>query len=540
MYLGKKNEIKFAIIKGDKDLVRLIFTRADDNKYDIKIVFRGNPYQINTYRLFAFSPVNISVSDTANKEMSYHHGANGYPILIHIKDLTKTGSEKYQTLPIERLVPPNSESVCPIPLMKLEIPEAVINSAPKYKHKNDHNTIDLKTSNVLEIFMAQEDFGDKLSLDKNQLLIMPLILLSMEYFSSNTVISDYSKSTHFMPHDLPEVRMRYIGKIQGMSLMINNYSVPEFEEHFTDIHVTFIENELAEEILLCTKFSPPVNPNMGFMIGGSSINDLKPNCILLKCMTIVKNSIVDECLRRKSFSEEESQKLTLRAESARSKLYSELSEFNNKLEKDKDTLLTTAEHFLSAYEKMQKELKSIKTSEAVDNIMYLNNVEQIILTSNILNSELIHILFARYLGITQFELLRIKIQSKKIKKNKKLQINHDQNGILILPKCTLTTRNAIFSHVWLKIDDILSIDLLHGDLNWFLKNKKDFPRIRIMRTKPYYKDDNWDGMRKLLNDNSFICSQIQSKKFYPQDVEYKFQNNTNYIDTIYEMLNLYL
>lgn len=52
-----KNKISIPIVKEGKDLCRMIFQRAEEGKFDLKLEFRNNPYQVYSYRLFALSPI---------------------------------------------------------------------------------------------------------------------------------------------------------------------------------------------------------------------------------------------------------------------------------------------------------------------------------------------------------------------------------------------------------------------------------------------------------------------------------------------------
>lgn len=105
---NKQSKISVPITRYGKDICRVIFQRNDDGKYDIKFEFMGNSYQVNSYRLFSYEPIIWNVENPQNVNMSYHRGSDDRNVIIHLKDELKQGKEKYHTLPITRIQPPNT------------------------------------------------------------------------------------------------------------------------------------------------------------------------------------------------------------------------------------------------------------------------------------------------------------------------------------------------------------------------------------------------------------------------------------------------
>ena len=306
-----KNKISVPVVKQGKDICRIIFQNAEDGKYDIKFEFRGNPYEVYTYRLFSLSPIIWNVDNPQHINMSYHRGANNYPVVIHLKDETKEGREMYRTLPITRIQAPNTNRLFPLPLLKMEIPQKVVDHASAYKEKSYHYRLDLEDVNVIEIYMASEEFDiEKYFHNAYCHLMMTQLFLSFEYFATGSVISDYSKSSYFIPQGKPAERFQGLGGIPGMQLFVVMYNVPLFDQYWENLHITFIENELAEEMLLCTKVVyPEPNPFSqeydSIFLGGPTLEQLRPPAGPLRQFPVMNNTVVLRVLNSKELSEEE-------------------------------------------------------------------------------------------------------------------------------------------------------------------------------------------------------------------------------------------
>ena len=188
---NKQNKISVPITRYGKDICRVIFQRNADGKYDIKFEFMGNSYQVNSYRLFSYEPIIWNVENPQNVNMSYHRGSDDRNVIIHLKDESKQGKEKYHTLPITRIQPPNTNQLFPIPIFKMEIPKHVADLAGEYKAKSYHHRLEVNDANVIEVFMASDafDIENYYGNDMGKIMFSQLSL-SFEYFSSCSVISD--------------------------------------------------------------------------------------------------------------------------------------------------------------------------------------------------------------------------------------------------------------------------------------------------------------------------------------------------------------
>ena len=542
-----KNEISVPIVKQGKDICRVIFRQAEDGKYDIKFEFRGNPYEVYTYRLFSLSPIIWNVDAPQHVNMSYHHGANDYPVLIHLKDETKAGREMYRTLPITRIQAPNTNQLFPIPLFKMEIPQKVVDCAPIYREKSYHHKLDLDDVNVIEIFMASEEFDINKYVDNAYgRLMMIQWVLSFEYFATGSVISDYSKSSHFIPHGEPAERFRGMCDISGMQLFVVMYKVPLFDQHWNNLHITFIENELSEEMLLCTKIAYP-EPNpfsqeySSIFLGGPSLEQLRPPAGPLRRIPVMSDTAVLSVLDSKDLSAEEKQKLEHAAGNARAKLYGEMKHFEEVLNQQKQEYAKKASDFLDGLKQLKKITKDRVYATQKGGIIYMNSMERFIMSDTSVTAEGLHILFARFCGLEQTSLIRVIIKSGKMEKgkNKKKPIvnRYDEKGIPILEQRIVTADNTEFSHPWLILDDMLSIDLFRSNLNMFLDpNRQMQPDFLLFRSKPYFKDDDWDGYRKILENQGYVCEGPQFKHLDQDKLKAIYQQDDAALEDVYNAL----
>lgn len=542
-----KNNISVPVVKQGKDICRIIFQKAEDGKYDIKFEFRGNPYEVHTYRLFSLSPIVWNVNDPQHINMSYHHGANDRKIVIHLKDETKEGKEMYRTLPATRIQAPNTNQLFPIPLFKMEIPQEVVDCASVYKEKTYHHKLNLDEVNVIELFLASEDFD--ISKYFNSVychLMMPQLFFSFEYFATGSVISDYSKNSHFIPKGEPEERFRSIGDIPGMQLFVVMFNVPQIDQFWDRLHVTFIENELSEEMLFCTRVAyPKPNPFSreydSIFLGGPTLEKLKPPAGPLRQVPVMSNTTVLRVLNSNGLREEDKKQLEYMAGSARLKLYNEMKNFTETLEHQRQKYMKKAIVFLNGLERLKKNTKDKVFAAKRGDVIYMNSMERFIMSDTSVTTEGLHILFARFCGLEQVAMVRVVIKNKTMKKKRKTKEQipeyYDENEIQILKQHVVTADNTIFSHPWLILDDMLSIDLFRGNLNIFLDPKgKLEPDFLVFRTKPYFKDDDWDGYRKVLESRGYLCEGPQYNNIDKNELMAIYEQKDNTLENVYSAL----
>lgn len=504
----RKNKISVPITRQGKDISRVIFQIAEDGKYDIKFEFMGNPYQVHSYRLFSLSPITWNVENPQNVNMSYHHGANDRKVLIHMKDITKTGKDMYRTLPISRIQPPNINQLLPIPLFKMEIPQTVVDAAPEYKAKSYHQRFELDKANVIEVFMASDEFDIRNYFENaySHLMISQL-MLSFEYFATGSVLSDYSKNEFFMFSGEPMERFHNMGGIQGMQLFVVKYYVPPFDELLSNLHITFIENELAEEMLLCTKVAypqpRPFAKEYDFIyLGGPTLEQLKPPAGPLAVFPVMCNTTVLNVLNSEELSEEEKHQLELRSGNARARLYYEMKAFEDALENQKKVYKEKALLFLEAFNILRlKYQQSDVCTNAVENF-FVSDISCI--------SEYLYILFARYCGMEQ---------------------------VIELYRLTIKRGNKFVIYPWLILDDMLSVDLFPRIIDNLLGNTTNKNQeVNIFRSKPRFKNDELDGIRQKLEQRGYECSTPHYVCYNQKELKALYEQEGMLLENVYCML----
>lgn len=516
-----KNNVDIPIVKEGKDICRLIFTRDDamQGRYDLKMDFRKNLYEVWTYRQFARYPVIWDVEYSENVSMTYHHGANDNPIMIHLKNENQEGAHRYRTLPASHIQAPNTNTMFPIPLCKIEIPSGIIERAQDYKKKARHYPVDMGNMNVLEVFMVSEEFDfSELAMKKYSQILSCQMFLSFDYYASYTVLSDYAKASHFMPeHGVAEERMIVIGELNGMKLVVNKFCVPEIDNFADKMHVTFVENELAEEVLLCTLCKyPPINPLTNeydeIYVGSANLEQLRPPSLLLARIPVLQESCADWALKGNLLDDGEKRRLEERAGTARWRMYRELKKHENYIQSQGEDYRRRAYLFRDALAVLKRQ--SAENAEIREGVRYMDEKQAWLASDWCVHTYEIHMLFAKFLGLQEYD----------------MQV------------CRITHQNMIFDHVWLRIDDYFEIDVTRDALDICCGKdggNKQIP-VLVSRSRFYVQDDPWDGMRKRLEDNGFICESPRYKSFKKEDIEAFFRMKNGLYESIYcDIMTIY-
>lgn len=259
---------RIAIIQNGKDIGRLIPFNPDSGTYDFKINLLNNSYNINVYKLLEHIPTIGNVVDSHDWEISYHRSKNDKPPVIHLKHKPVENPQlffdkdhpQYINLPINRLKDPSIDSIFPIPLLKLEIPNVSLKN--EYNKKKDHIIFDIEGQNVIEFYLANNDFG--LSEFEHRWPCISFLYLCnpFEAFASNSILKHNQKFLNFLPEN-NEIRTANVTfqVCSDMQIFANVYYDKNVDKRGDKITVTFIENELADSIITNTMIAyPPLNP----------------------------------------------------------------------------------------------------------------------------------------------------------------------------------------------------------------------------------------------------------------------------------------
>lgn len=498
--MSKKNQNKISIpiIKNGKDICRLIFTKDESMPgcYDLKIDMRKNLYEVWTYRMFARCPIIWDVDDSEKVSMSYHHGANDNPIMIHLKNESLKGAASYRTLPAQNILAPNTNTMFPIPLCKLEIPENTVEHAAEYKSKSYHHLLNIGDMNAVEFYMVADDFSlDDFLAEKYSTICMCHMGLSIDYYASYTVLSDYSKNAHFAPEPgVPEERFVAIGGLQGMKLLVSKFKVPEINNVWDKLHMTFVENKYAEDMLLCTLVRyveryPWLKESVRPFYGGASLDELKPPAGPFAILPVLPESCVEWDLKRNTISSEERKRLQERAGLARANVYRELRA-HEKFIREKGEY----------YRKKAYEFRKALMQSSYWHKLQFEQGE-------------CYMMFAKYIGLCEY-------------------VMHEQS--FFFPGDSTET----ISYYWLVIDDYLQIEIFRDSLNVLLKDKdnRQVPVV-VSRAKYYGIDETDGGIRPLMENAGFVFKNSRFGIFKENDVRDFFESSGGLYKQIIEKLN---
>ncbi|AEF17816.1 hypothetical protein Thexy_1792 [Thermoanaerobacterium xylanolyticum LX-11] len=237
---------KVAIIKKGIDIGRIIPFNKDESKYDFKISFAANDYEVNMYRFLSFVPEKVEIEDMTSWEISYHRSTALRPTIIHLKE--KKNHPEYKPLPLHRLVDPTLHNEFPIPFMRIAISSDF--SRKIYNSKSRKNILfDMEDANVAEFYLTHIDFNYERFARKWPTISLKLMVALFEFFATNNLLTDNNnKFKYFIPSDggVRAVAEEFIVN-NGMKFYINLYNNPELIGE--KIKATFIENEFADALL---------------------------------------------------------------------------------------------------------------------------------------------------------------------------------------------------------------------------------------------------------------------------------------------------
>ena len=505
-------ESSIAIVADDQDICRLIFSKPEDGRYELKISFLKNEFDVNAYRLFANRPIHWNVDASRNHELSYHKGKDNKPITIHLKKTNpRKGEQQYQNLPLRRIQAPNINQLFPIPLMKIEIPKLI--NPIKYKSKKYHKLIELNGSNVVEIFMVNSSFDFSEYTNKYSEIHFAQFTLSMEIFATNSVISDYQKGGNLIPKGEPEERAMVLPFLDNIKIYAIYYPDQNLDNRLDKINVTFIENELSEDILLMlniaysnkTKEGMLKPENTSIFLGGSRLKDLDLPVAPLMRPSIGKHNIASFVLERGMLMDIEKERFYKRALLARINLRDALKEYEVEFNLSKFNLEKKCLSFIEAIEEIHESITKKYQFKDNKEIVCLNDMELWFQTELCTHSEDIHLMLAKYLGLDSCYLYGRKIHGE-----------YEE------------------FHVWLQFDDMFDIDGLYGYLSRYID--EDLPKIIIIKgAGPGFYGD-MGTVNEKMKSKGFNCGETKVAKINREKFRSKFEINSKLLDRLYDTI----
>lgn len=530
-------EVKIPIVKNGKDICRIIFTpkpEEGEGIYDIKIDFKGqNPkgkvFKVQAYRIFAHRPVVQNINES-NSDISYHCTKGDKPSKVHIKNKE---IDEYTTLPLERLQSPNVNQMFPIPLFKLEIPENVVKESESYEKKPKHNPIEFENSNVLEFYMLPEGVFSDNYIDKYEEIFSVYSMISIDFFSSGTVLSDYQKMDNIFRSKNHEINGIVLQYLKGMDLYVNSFYDSKVNNK-KNITITFIENEFFEAILLNSRICYDENTLKRYF-GGINLKRLNFPMPLAK-ITPIEDSIADRILKSNTLSEEDKILFEQKAINGRIRLKNELEKYMYTMDYTEESINKSVSLFMNSLYDLQNSCRD-KHIHNLENPNYQISDEDLWFMGGEFNSEDIHILFAKYMGKSRYTLIKRSIRSKdyvepfNTHKNK-----YKFDGYEITLFDFLSVHETIFNHIWLEYDDRFDVDLLRGNLNLFLNEGEKEPPYSITRALSTSNNDCWSGMKEKLLKNGFICGNVKRCNTTPKLINNIMKRNNCLLERVYNKI----
>ena len=523
------------IVKDGKDICRLIFTKADKGRYDLKLDFLGNSFQVQAYRLFSQRPIVWDVSESKNN-MSYHYGKDEKPVVIHIKnEKPAEGGSRYITLPIHRIQSPNINQLLPLPLLKLEVPDCVIEKAKVYRPKPYHRAIDLEDSNVLELFMLPEGRVNQYTLDKYETIFHAWMIASFEFYATDTVLSDYQKYANFIPHGKPEARGIGMTKLQGMDLYASIFPDRYVSTERRKLTVTFIENELAEPILL-NGLVRTRSGGDGTYFGGASYERLD-FCPSGKPIGLIEDSVAAWTMKEPNLSDAEKAEIFRRAVAGRISLKNELKKYNTGLGQEERKLKKAAVIFMNGLQSLQDQCLSRHRPHSGEDGYRATDEDLWLMEDFLFHAIEIHILFMKFMNVEHYTLVRRKIQSKCYSPPPLAEKEYDSDGYEVKVFHQLLPHEVCYCHVWLEYNDHFDVDLLRGGLNYLLTDGgKREPDILVARGSLTSHRSSWSEVEKRLLQSGFVCGSMEVLHIGTEETGKWLDANNSLLGRIYRRI----
>lgn len=529
------DRVKIPIVKNGKDICRLIFTpktEEGEGVYDIKFDFKGqNPkskvFKVQTYRLFSHRPVVWDINES-NSDISYHCTKGDKPTKVHIKNKE---IDEYTTLPLKKLKPPNVNQMFPLPIFKIEIPQNVVEQSKLYKRKKIHNPIELENSNVIEFYMLPKGKFSQNYMEKYEEVFKLYFMLSFEFFSSNTPLSDYQKGDSIFLYKNSEIKGMVKSDLEGMDLYVNSFYDPRVNNK-EKIIITFIENELCEAVLLNALHHEKKDSEF---YGGSNLYRLKSQ-LLLDENTPVEDSIAGRLLKMNTICEEDKLLIKQNAIQEMKQLKNELENHELTINNEEKLLKNSASLFMNSLYDLQNSCRD-KHIHNLENPNYQISDEDLWFMGGEFNSEDIHILFAKYMDKSRYTLIKRSIRSKDYVEPSNTHKNkYKFDGYEITLFDFLSVHETIFNHIWLEYDDRFDVDLLRGNLNLFLNEGEKEPPYSITRALITSNNDYWSGMKEKLLKNGFICGNVKRCNTTPKLINNIMKRNNCLLERVYNKI----
>lgn len=248
--MSGSNIPRLAICHEGNDVARIIPSRLDDGKLDIKIVFPQYEFEVFSYPLMNINPIITLMEGDENASITYHHGAGGRDVVVHIKRGYSEGNEhQYASLPLKHIVAPNTDTIMPLPLLKIELPLCHVDSRPSKRKRGGKTVFNMDPEcTCVEVFMMSPDMGIGNVFEKFPTLLELLVTLPFEGWASCSMANMESKR-EVVPHGEAKPCISEM-KVGDVIFLLLQYPEPAIPRLLKRMRATFIDNELSEAMML--------------------------------------------------------------------------------------------------------------------------------------------------------------------------------------------------------------------------------------------------------------------------------------------------
>lgn len=493
--MSNKFKTTYSIKKNNVDICKIIFTKAKDieGKFDIKIGFYDEKYRIKVHKLFRYHNENVIRDELQDKQISYHYGRSG-TVKVQLRNIKK---DELSDAIVFNLVPPNDYSLFPIPLFKIEVnsnykePLSIINSNRK---RHEGIIIDLGKNNVAEIYMSSPNDLNEMTFEKYEYGHILESLVPIEYFASNGGHVGFEKNRFYYDEDGSHLITKEI-QATDLNLIFDSYYNPNLDRKPIEPCITFIENELYEEILLNTYLQYNVLPNGGhnggYMASSKHLLDINSK-------KLVKDTISERIW--KNLDDKEKKEFYKRAIDSRRILYNKLTLFEKECEKIKVEILKRIGVFLDAILKLNKYYSDLYSNDKLGNNIADEILWMIIYPS--LKIEDMCILFGKYLGIDNFIIFKSLITYEEKPKE-----NTCDTGNKFVYRIK-DIRKVDFEYCYFEYDSTFNIHIGCQFINQFLTEGNSIPFIS--RGEDFANElRKWNIISKDLSSKNYLTSPLE-------------------------------
>lgn len=287
------------------------------------------------------------------------------------------------------------------------------------------------------------------------------------------------------------------------NLLFDGYHNCFFDSKIIETTITFIENELYEDIILNTSINPIVNIDgkeyriPGYINGGKYF----PN---FNYETLIKDTVGEKIWNDLAGNAQEQQNFFYKVIDSQKRLTERLKKFSDDIERKKEKLRYKIDIFLYAIIELNKYYsKKYSNGELGDNlpweILWMINYQ-------LLNCEEINILLGKYLNINNFKIIKCKISPDKVEN----PINDNNEEKIIYE---IKDRKKIaFNYCYLEYDAVFNIH----PLSFFINNILGENEIPVVcRGNNIY-------VEEMMLSN--LAQKLKSKKYNCSDVSYRIIN----------------